>query len=78
MIRILTSSQMPIILYELSHAISYIRCDEQRKAYQKEFAEVSNDFLKIIKSKLFRDLCGEVKGIRGCFSECEVYVYQKD
>lgn len=77
MIRTISSSMMLVILHELAIAISYTTSDIQREAYKKEFADVKGDFLKLIKSQVFKDLCGEVKGVRGCFGVYEAYIYQK-
>jgi hypothetical protein len=68
---------MLVILHELAISITYKTSGSQREIYEKEFADVKDDFLKLIKSKLFRDLCGEVKGVRSCFGVYEVFVYQK-
>ena len=68
---------MLVILHELAVAISYTSSNSQRLAYMEEFAEVKGDFLKLIKSQVFKDLCGEVKGVRGCFGVYEAYIYQE-
>ena len=73
---ILSSTNLNTIVYELFFALSWMKDDELARQYLNEIRGAEHDFLALIKTTAFKDICGKVVGIRGCFGEYTAYVGQ--
>lgn len=74
-LNIVSSADIKTIIYELHFSLSWMKDEELAKKYRDEIRKAGYDFLTLIKTTAFRDICGEVVGVRSCFGEYTAFVY---
>ena len=77
-IKIICSTEIKTIIYELYFSLSWLSDIDLARRYKEEIKANEDNFLALIRTKAFEDICGKVVGIRSCFDEYTAIIKQNN